>query len=168
MISYVNVHAILEGRRSRAKASSSNDYDSSQVFFPFLIFHHKHTKTYLAILHAYAFSYQFCAHKPLFFSMLDIWNFLNFLLSSSRETQGEKNQQNETEKKLSLKKEYHGRVLYPIILVQFLWTILFFIGIFMDHFSFLLHFTQISIHYLINTNLPIFQTWHLLVYQYNT
>ncbi|XP_041008374.1 protein CLP1 homolog isoform X2 [Juglans microcarpa x Juglans regia] len=30
MVSYVNVHAILEGRRSRAKASSSNDYDSSQ------------------------------------------------------------------------------------------------------------------------------------------
>jgi hypothetical protein len=33
MVGYVNVHAILEGRRNRAKASSSNDSDSSQVFF---------------------------------------------------------------------------------------------------------------------------------------
>ena len=30
MISYVNVHAVLEGRRNRAKASP-NDSDSSQV-----------------------------------------------------------------------------------------------------------------------------------------
>ncbi|XP_021762293.1 protein CLP1 homolog isoform X1 [Chenopodium quinoa] len=30
MISYVNVHAILEARRNRAKASSSNDIESSQ------------------------------------------------------------------------------------------------------------------------------------------
>ncbi|KAK4603956.1 hypothetical protein RGQ29_012462 [Quercus rubra] len=30
MVSYVNVHAILEGRRNRAKASPSNDSDSSQ------------------------------------------------------------------------------------------------------------------------------------------
>ncbi|XP_043726182.1 protein CLP1 homolog [Telopea speciosissima] len=30
MISYVNVHAILEGRRNRAKASSTSDSDSSQ------------------------------------------------------------------------------------------------------------------------------------------
>ncbi|KAK9988339.1 hypothetical protein SO802_028578 [Lithocarpus litseifolius] len=30
MVSYVNVHAILEGRRNRAKAPPSNDSDSSQ------------------------------------------------------------------------------------------------------------------------------------------
>ncbi|KAJ7969404.1 Protein CLP1-like [Quillaja saponaria] len=30
MITYVNVHAVLEGRRSRAKASSSNDSEASQ------------------------------------------------------------------------------------------------------------------------------------------
>lgn len=30
MISYVNVHAVLEARRNRAKASSSGDFDSSQ------------------------------------------------------------------------------------------------------------------------------------------
>jgi len=33
MVSYVNVHAILDGRRSRAKASSPDDFESSQVFF---------------------------------------------------------------------------------------------------------------------------------------
>lgn len=31
MIGYVNVHAILEGRRSRARASSSDDPGSTQV-----------------------------------------------------------------------------------------------------------------------------------------
>ena len=41
MVSYVNVHAILEGRRNRAKASPSNDSDSSQVYF---LCHHWHTK----------------------------------------------------------------------------------------------------------------------------
>ncbi|TKY50607.1 CLP1-like protein [Spatholobus suberectus] len=30
MVSYVNVHAVLDGRRSRAKASSSDDSESSQ------------------------------------------------------------------------------------------------------------------------------------------
>lgn len=33
MVSYLNVHAVLEGRRSRAKASSSDDPESSQVIF---------------------------------------------------------------------------------------------------------------------------------------
>jgi len=32
MVSYVNVHAVLDGRRSRAKASSPDDSGSSQVF----------------------------------------------------------------------------------------------------------------------------------------
>ena len=31
MISYVNVHAILDGRRNRAKASSSDSSNSNQV-----------------------------------------------------------------------------------------------------------------------------------------
>lgn len=88
MVSYVNVHAILEGRRSRAKASSSNDYDSSQVFFPFSNFHHKYTENYIGISHAYSFFYRYCAHNPLLVSMFDMWNFLNILLSSSHETQG--------------------------------------------------------------------------------
>ena len=34
MISYVNVHAVLEGRRNRAKAAAS-DADASQVSFFF-------------------------------------------------------------------------------------------------------------------------------------
>lgn len=37
MVSYVNVHAILEGRRNRAKASSSDDPVSSQVIYSCIV-----------------------------------------------------------------------------------------------------------------------------------
>lgn len=48
MVSYVNVHAILEGRRNRAKASSSNDPDSTQVYLLVWLLRskkHGHSKT---------------------------------------------------------------------------------------------------------------------------